>query len=175
MRNIFGADDDRLLENQIWMNDDDSNDKDDFTPCAMTVRCLITVRCSFLPSTYNVSRDVGLAFLTAAHVFEKVKKRDNSFELDTFDMGFYPGETKTLTILNPSALLSQHGFTDPTTMTLAIARKPRRTSKLKSRHRCRVKKCPGHSNEQGHVVCSNKGCEKLLTHKCYVTLLVILV
>ena len=121
----------------------------------MTVRCLIIVCCSFLPSTYNVSRDVDLASLTAAHVFEKVKEQDNSFELDKFDLEFYPGETKTLTILNPSALLSQHGFTDPTTMTLVIARKPRQTSKLKSRHRCHAKKCPGHSNEQKHVVCSN--------------------
>ena len=130
MVNLFGADDNRLLGNQPRTHDDDSNGKEDFTPCAMTVRCLITVRCSFLPFTYIMSSNVDLASLTAAHVFEKVKEQDKSFEPDKFDLGFYPGETKTLTILNPSALLSHHSFTDPTTMTLAIARKPRRTSKL---------------------------------------------
>ena len=124
------------------MNDDDINGKEDITPYT------ITVRCSFFSFTYNMSSDVDLATITAAHVFTKVKETDNSFEPDKFDLGFYPGETKTLT-------LSQHGFADPTTMSLAIARKPRPRSKLKSRHRCRVARCPGHSNEQGHVICSN--------------------
>ena len=145
MIDLFGVDDDKqdsvmkapqtptvggnanfhtLVKHQTWMNDDDINDKEYFTPCETTARCSITVRCSFLPFTCNVSSDVDLETLTAAYVFTKVKEQDNSFEPDKFDLGFYSGETKTLAIFNPSALLSQHGFTDPTTMTLAIARKP---------------------------------------------------
>ena len=95
------------------------------TPFANVVQYSITVHCTFLPFIYKVISNVGLTSLTAAQVFEKVKEQDNSFEPEKFDLGYYPRETNTLTILNPSALLSQHGFTDPTTMTLAIARKTR--------------------------------------------------
>ena len=111
------------------MNNEDIKDKEDFTPYATTVRC------SFFPFTYNVSSNVDLVTITAAHVLAKVNKADNSFEPGKFDLGFYPEETKTLIIFKPSVLLSKYGFTNPTTMTLSIGRKPRPCSKLKSQHR----------------------------------------
>ena len=112
------------------MNGEDINDKEDFTPST------ITIHCSFPPYTYTVSSVVDLATITAAHVLANLKEAGKSFEPDKFDLGFYPGVTKTLAIFKPSVLLSQCSFTNPTTMTLAIRRKLRPRSKLKSRHRC---------------------------------------
>ena len=44
--------------------------------------------------------------------------------------------------------------------------------KVKSLHKYSVARCPGHSNNLGHVVCSNGGCFKQVTQKWYLNLLV---
>ena len=114
-----------LVRDTPRVNDEHSNEDEVFTPFVTTVHC------SFFPYTYNVSSDVGLATTIAAHVLAKVKEADKSIEPDKFELGFHHGVTKTLTIFKPSVLLSQYGFTDPTTMTLAIGRKLHPRSKTK--------------------------------------------
>ena len=79
MMKLFGVDDDRLLKNEALMNNNDRNENNELTPFAKTVHCSITVRCSFLPFTYDVINDVALASLTATHMFEKVKKTGQLF------------------------------------------------------------------------------------------------
>ena len=142
------------------------------TPLANFVSCSITVRCTFFPFSYEVMINGALTSLTAAQVLMKVKEKDESFEPDKFGLGYNPRGSTTLSIMKPSSLLAEHGFTNPTTITLVIARKPRPPSKLKSKHKCRILKCLGHLNEGGHVVCSNEGCKKMVTKQCYLASLV---
>merc|ERR1712086_262594 len=165
MMNLFG-DDDKLIENN------DEGETEGATSLANVVPCTITARCTFFPFTYEVVMNGGCTSLTAAQVLIKVKEKDESFEPEKFDLGYNSRDSTTLSIMKPSSLLADHGFINPTTITLVIARKQRPPSKLKSKHKCRVLKCPGHLNEGGHVVCSNEGCKKMVTKQCYLASLV---
>ena len=106
----------------------------------------------------------------------KVKEADGSFDLDKFDLGFHLGVTKALTTFEPPMLLLHYGFIDPKKQALSLfgrnepdSRTRRHTSTLKSLHKCRVTRCPGHAHNLGHVICSTGGCTKQVTELCYLT------
>jgi hypothetical protein len=49
--------------------------------------------------------------------------------------------------------------------------KKQRPSKLRSKHKCKIMKCPGHPNEHHHVQCSNMSCTKRITRECFTGIL----
>ena len=168
----LAADYNILVRDKPWENDDIDNEQVS-TPFTMRVYC------SFFPYSYDVTSDVNLATIIGAHVLAKVKEADGSFDPDKFNLGFHPGVLETLSTFVTSVLLLQYGFTDTTKQALSLfgrnqpeLRTRRRISKLRSLYKGQVARCPGHANNLGHVVCSNNGCTKEVTDKCYMTSLV---
>ena len=177
---IFGSDDDDAID-----GDDKGEEEMEGTPVTMEMEGTpVTMRvfCSAHPFSYDVSGNIDLVTITGGDVLAMVAVMDASFDASKHDLGFHPGCSSTLTMFDPTKPIAHYGYTDPAQQALSIfgrkvsaatkARKAKRPSKLKAIHKCRVQKCPGHANNQGHIVCSNDGCTRQVTETCYLTLLV---